>query len=91
MAVAEANSVTVFVQFWNKWRMKHNDAYVGKAELIVTGTQPPDPPDPPDPTGTWQVAVIDPDGNVVVAAPFEVSSADAQVNALAQQIVDLTS
>ena len=54
LAVAEANSVTVFVQFWNKWRMKHNDAYVGKAQLIVTGDPPVDPPEPPDnpPSGT---------------------------------------
>ena len=49
VAAAEANSVTVFVQFWNKWKMKHNDAYVGKATLVVEGGTPPDPPDPPDP------------------------------------------
>jgi hypothetical protein len=49
-AVAEANSVTVFVQFWNKWKMEHNDAYLGKAELTVTGDVPPDDPpvDPPE-------------------------------------------
>ena len=49
VAAAEANSVTVFIQFWNKWKMTHNDAYVGNTSLIVEGGVPPEPPEPPKP------------------------------------------
>lgn len=87
-AVAQGNIVTVFLRSKNDNPVRSH-AHFDDFTLVTSGVVPPDPPEPP--TGTWRNVTYDPAGNVAGEHTFEVSSADAQVNALAQQIVDLTS
>jgi len=47
-AVAEADTVTVFLRSKTAWPFKHNDAYWDNAELTATGAQNPPPNDPGD-------------------------------------------
>ena len=89
--IAQGNVITVFLRTKNDNPVQAH-AHFDDFTLTTSGVVPPDPPDPPEPpTGTWRNVTYDPAGNVVGEHTFEVSSADAQVNALAQQIVDLTS
>ena len=44
--VAETDTITVYVQAWNKWPVAHNDVYVDEVELEVEGTTEP-PVEPP--------------------------------------------
>ena len=50
--VAGAAHITVFVRAWNKWAMKHNDCYLDKCSLTITGGEPA-PPVPPPPGGEF--------------------------------------
>jgi hypothetical protein len=38
---AQANQITLFVRAWNKWELKHNDAYIDDAHLTKSGGEPP--------------------------------------------------
>ena len=56
--VSETDTITVYVQGWNKWSMAHNDVYVDEVELEVEGgTEPPDPPAPGEP-GDYEVCLV---------------------------------
>ena len=50
--VAQEAQVTVFVRAWNKWALKHNDAYLDACSLTIAGGEPA-PPVPPPPGGEF--------------------------------------
>lgn len=50
-AVAEADTVTVFLRNCLLWQYKHGDAYLDDVYLEVIGEEPPPPPPPPPPAG----------------------------------------
>ena len=67
----------------------HFDAVSIVQESPDSPDQPPTPQPPPS-TGAWRVVVYDGDGNEVTSAPFAGPAGNAQIRALAQQIVDLS-
>ena len=50
--VAQEAQITVFVRAWNKWALKHNDAYLDACSLTIAGDEP-EPPVPPPPGGEF--------------------------------------
>jgi len=79
-AVAEAETVTVFLRSQTLWAFKHNDAYWDAAVLVVADDSPPPEPNPdpepdpepdPDPEPTdWEYPVIDTGSKIGVHSIF---------------------
>jgi len=60
--ITEQDDVTLFVQAWNKWALKHNDIFVDAIEFEVEGDEPAPPP-PIE--GVLRVEITGPNGGPI--------------------------